>query len=73
MDRAATTAPVKATLALEQVSGRTRIGVDTVQGPAPLTGIVETAALRTRAAEVAQRVQGVPGVVNNLRVQGTPS
>jgi len=73
LDDAAITAAVKAKLAAQQVSTLTRIGVDTVQGTVHLTGIVETASLREQAAEIARQVQGVRGVVNNLRVQATPS
>ncbi len=70
IDDASITSTVKAKLAAEKVSTLTRIGVDTVQGTVHLTGVVENAAMKERAGDIARRVQGVRGVVNNLRVQG---
>ncbi len=70
MDDATITTAVKAKLATEKASTLTRIGVDTVQGTVYLTGIVETAALKARAGDVARQVEGVRGVVNHLKVQG---
>ena len=71
LDDTAITAAVKSKLAAEKVSTLTRIGVDTVQGTVYLTGIVETPALKARAGEIARQVQGVRGVVNNLKVQAS--
>ncbi len=70
IDDASITSTVKAKLAAEKVSTLMRIGVDTVQGTVHLTGVVENAAMKERAGDIARRVQGVRGVVNNLRVQG---
>jgi osmotically-inducible protein OsmY len=69
MDDAAITAAVKATLAAEKASTLTRIGVDTVKGTVYLTGVVESVAIKERAAAITRQVQGVRGVVNNLKVQ----
>ena len=69
IDDATITAMVKSRLAAEKVSTLTRIGVDTVQGTVFLMGIVESAAMKERAGEIAREVQGVRGMVNNLRVQ----
>ncbi|MBI1894288.1 MAG: BON domain-containing protein [Candidatus Rokubacteria bacterium] len=49
----------------------TRIDADTNQGVVHLNGIVENAAMRNRAAELARQVRGVRDVVNNLRVQSS--
>ncbi len=49
----------------------TRIDVDTNQGVVYLNGIVENAAMRSRAVELARQVRGVRDVVNNLRVQSS--
>ncbi len=73
LDDAAITAAVKAKLAAEKISTLTRIGVDTVQGTVYLTGIVEGAALKQRAEDVARQVQGVRNVVNSLKIQTSPS
>lgn len=73
LDDAAITAAVKAKLAAEKASILTRIGVETVQGTVHLSGIVETTALRERAAATARQVQGVRAVVNKLKVQASPS
>lgn len=70
MDDATITTAVKAKLAAEKASTLTRVGVDTVQGTVYLTGIVETAALKARAGDLARQVQGVREVVNHLKVQG---
>lgn len=69
IDDATITAMVKSRLAAEKVSTLTRIGVDTVQGTVFLTGIVESAAMKERAGEIARHVQEVRGVVNNVKVQ----
>lgn len=70
LDDAAITTAVKAKLAAEKASTLTRIGVDTVKGTVYLTGVVEAPAIKERAGEIARRIQGVRGVVNNLKVQG---
>jgi osmotically-inducible protein OsmY len=43
--------------------------VDTVKGTVYLTGVVESVAIKERAAAITRQVQGVRGVVNNLKVQ----
>ena len=63
------TATVKAKLAAEKVSTLTRIEVDTIRGVVHLTGIVDTAAQRARAEQIASQVGGVRSVVNNLQLQ----
>ncbi|MEP6607846.1 MAG: BON domain-containing protein [Burkholderiaceae bacterium] len=66
IDNAALTTKVKsALLADSQVKG-TQINVDSSAGVVKLTGTVDTPAQVTRAVEVANGVQGVQRVENNL-------
>lgn len=69
LDGASVTAAVKANLAAETVSTIRRIDVDSDQGIVYLTGTVEDAALKRRAAEIAREVSGVRAVLDTLRVQ----
>ncbi|MBI1997009.1 MAG: BON domain-containing protein [Deltaproteobacteria bacterium] len=69
IDDTTITTTVKGKLALEKASSLARVGVDTVRGVVHLTGVVESAATRERAGEVARSVGGVRDVVNNLQVQ----
>jgi len=63
------TAAVKTKLAQEKLGTVTRIDVDTTLGTVYLTGVVESAAFKYRAATLARQVAGVRDVVNNLKVQ----
>jgi hypothetical protein len=49
----------------------TPVNVDTRQGVVELNGTVDTNAAKLRATELAQQVDGVRRVVNNLKVQGS--
>lgn len=69
IDDATITAQVKTKLAGEKVATLTKIDVDTNKGVVYLTGVVDSAALKQRAAELARQVKGVRDVVNNQRVQ----
>jgi hyperosmotically inducible protein len=69
IDDATLTASVKTALARDKVANLTRIDVDTVRGVVSLNGIVPTAADKTRAVEIAQNVNGVKRVIDNLQVQ----
>lgn len=51
----------------EQASNATRIDVDTNHGVVYLTGIVQSSEQKSKAAELARRVDGVESVVNNLK------
>jgi osmotically-inducible protein OsmY len=54
----------------EETVGRfTRIGVETKLGVVTLTGVVDSAADKARAEQLASRVSGVKRVVNNLQVR----
>jgi hyperosmotically inducible protein len=70
VNNASITAAVKSKLAAEKVSTLTRIDVDTNQGTVYLNGTVESADMKTRAADLARQVSGVKDVVNNLKVGG---
>jgi len=63
------TAAVKTKLAAEKVSTLMRIEVETTRGVVHLTGIVDTAAQRARAEQIASQVGGVRRVVNNLQTR----
>ena len=52
-----------------EIKART-IDVSTLNGAVTLTGDVETNDERTRAADIAARIDGVKRVINNLRVAG---
>ena len=69
IDDTTITTTVKSKLAVEKASSLARVGVDTVKGVVHLTGVVENAAARERAGEVARTVGGVRDVVNNLQIQ----
>lgn len=70
IDDTTITTTVKAKLAAEKGTTLTRVQVDTNRSVVQLSGVVESAADRTRAEEVARGVGGVKAVVNNLQVQG---
>jgi hyperosmotically inducible protein len=63
------TTAVKSKLAVDKASSMARVGVETNRGVVQLTGVVENAATRDRAASIARSVDGVKKVVNNLQVQ----
>jgi len=69
VDDATITASVKSTLVADKVSNLTRIDVDTTNGVVALNGVVETPEQKSRAEQLASRVDGVRKVVNNLQVQ----
>ena len=69
VDDASITASVKSKLAAEKVATLTKVDVDTNKGTVYLTGNVENAAIKARAADLARQVAGVREVVNNLKVQ----
>jgi hyperosmotically inducible protein len=69
VDDATITASVKSTLVADKVANLTRVDVDTNRGVVSLNGIVESNDQKTRAEQLARRVDGVKNVVNNLQVQ----
>jgi osmotically-inducible protein OsmY len=71
VDDSSITAAVKAKLAAEQGATLTGINVDTSGGTVSLSGTVESEAMKQRAATLAQQVEGVARVVNNLQVSAS--
>lgn len=69
IDDTSITTAVKAKLAADQAATLTRISVETTLRTVHLTGVVESEALRERAAEIARSVKGVREVVNNIKIQ----
>ena len=65
-------AEVKARLVAEKTSNLTRIGVVSTNGAVYLSGAVESAEARARAAGLAAGVKGVARVVNTLDVRPGP-
>jgi osmotically-inducible protein OsmY len=63
------TAAVKSKLAVDKASSLARVGVETTRGTVNLTGVVDSAATRQKAADIARSVNGVKGVTNNIQVQ----
>ena len=62
-------AEIKARLVAEKTSNLTRIGVLSTNGAVYLSGAVESAEARERAATLARDVPGVARVVNTLDVR----
>ena len=69
IDDTTLTTSVKTSLAKDKASSLTRVDVDTVKGVVTLTGVVPTAADKTRAVEISRGVNGVKKVNDNLQVQ----
>jgi hyperosmotically inducible periplasmic protein len=69
IDDSTITSTVKTRLAAEKGTTLTRIQVDTDRGVVQLSGVVENAAERARAEQIARGVGGVKGVRNNLQVK----
>ncbi len=69
IDDTTLTTSVKTALAREKASSLTRIDVDSVKGVVSLSGVVPTAADKSRAVEIARGVNGVQKVNDNLQVQ----
>jgi diphthamide synthase (EF-2-diphthine--ammonia ligase) len=53
----------------DKASNLTKIDVDVTSGTVYLTGNVDSAEQKSRAERIAQEVNGVRSVVNNLQVQ----
>ena len=70
VDDATITASVKSHLTADKLSNFTRIDVDTNRGVVSLNGVVANAETKSRAEQLARRVDGVKTVINNLQIQG---
>lgn len=71
IDDASVTASVQGKLTTDKLSNFSRINVDTERGIVTLNGVVQSAEEQSRAEELAQQVEGVTKVNNNLQVQST--
>ena len=71
IDDATITTKVKTAVLAEPGLKTLQIDVDTKNGVVMLSGTVDSTALKERAAQVAQAVNGVKSVDNNLTVKGT--
>jgi hyperosmotically inducible periplasmic protein len=71
VDDTTITTTVKSKLAVDKTSSLARIGVETTRGTVQLTGVVESAAIKDKAAQVARSVDGVKNVINNLQIQSS--
>jgi hyperosmotically inducible periplasmic protein len=60
---------VQGKLTGDRMANFSRIDVDTERGVVNLSGVVENAEQKTRAAEIARQVNGVKRVNNNLQIQ----
>ena len=67
---AAITAKVKSSFAADDMVKARNINVDTVNGVVTLHGIVNSAAEKQRALDIARRVEGVSSVTDNLKTSG---
>lgn len=69
VDDASISAAVKTKLAGDRTASLTQIDVDTINGTVYLTGTAPSAEAKRRAATLADDVDGVVRVVNNLQVR----
>lgn len=70
VDDATISASVKSKLVADRLGNLTRVDVDTTNKVVALNGVVESAAHKQRAEEIASQVSGVRKVENNLQIQG---
>lgn len=69
VDDAAITAKVKAALVQDELVKAMQVDVTTFKGNVQLSGFVDTAEQKARAAQVASTVEGVSDVTNNITVK----
>src|SRR5688500_5385847 len=60
---------VQSKLTADRMSNFTRVDVDTERGVVNLSGVVQSAEQKAKAAEIARQVNGVKRVNNNLQIQ----
>jgi osmotically-inducible protein OsmY len=70
VDDTAITTKVKSAVFAEPNLKSLQIGVDTKDGVVTLSGAVDTPDMKDRAMQIAQGVNGVRSVVDNLQVKG---
>ena len=73
MSDASISRAVQTKLTSDRLSNFSRIDVDTERGVVYLSGVVETEAQRAQAAHLAQQVNGVVRVNNNLQIKNRPA
>jgi hyperosmotically inducible protein len=71
IDDSVVTTKVKTELVKDPVTKARQIDVETFRGKVQLSGFVDTAEAKARAAEIAGQVTGVTSVKNNLEVRAT--
>jgi len=71
VDDAAITTKVKTAVLAEPGLKTLQINVDTKDGVVTLSGTVDTPVLKERAMQIAQQVNGVRSVVDNLAIKST--
>ena len=71
VDDKSITAQIKSKLTTDRISNFSRVGVDTDRGVVHLSGVVQSAEQKARAAELAREVEGVRRVDNNLQIQSS--
>lgn len=69
VDDSAITAKIKAEFVRDEAVKAREINVDTFKGVVQLSGFVDTAAQKARAAEIARGVNGVVDVKNSITVK----
>ena len=69
LDDSAITASIKAKFAVDEMVKAHNIDVDTVNGIVTLTGVVDNAEEKARAAQIAAGTDGVRRVNNNLQIK----
>ena len=69
MDDTGITTAVKTKLAADKMGTLTAVEVETVKGVVHLSGVVDNSSSKSRATDLAQQVEGVKRVDNNLQVQ----
>ena len=69
VDDAAITAKVKAAFVKDEIVETMQVDVTTFKGNVQLSGFVDTAEQKARAAQVAATVEGVTNVTNNITVK----
>lgn len=70
IDDSVITTKVKAALIADSVTKAHQIKVETHEGEVLLSGFVDSREARTRAAELARKVEGVQDVNNKIEVRG---
>ena len=68
VDDVGISAKVKGSLAADTETSAIKIGVDTTNGTVTLSGVVPTEREKAKAAQVAQKTEGVKQVVNNITI-----